>query len=114
MTQAICTMASFYYRYQNLSEVRFLVQIGAFCYLNLNEITRFKYERKNEMNSGLSIRTVKDVIMQTSSHFVNSHLVFLIIVHIISQSRIPSRLQQLIFPRNYLHLYEKMYAQFQK
>ena len=49
-TQAICTMASFYYSYQNLSEVRFLVQIRAFCYLNLNELARFKYERKNEMN----------------------------------------------------------------
>ena len=49
-TQAICTMASFYYSYQNLSEVRFLVQIRVFCYLNLNELTRFKYERKNEMN----------------------------------------------------------------
>lgn len=74
MTQAIYTMASFYYRYQTLSKVRFLVQIRAFCYLNLSEITRFKYKRKNEMNSGLSIRTVKDVIMQISSHFVSYHI----------------------------------------
>ena len=25
-----------------------------FCYLNLNGINKFKYQRKNEMNSGLS------------------------------------------------------------
>ena len=27
---------------------------NCFCYLNLTGITKFKYERKNEMNSGLS------------------------------------------------------------
>ena len=30
------------------------MQIKVFCHLNLNGINKFKYERKNEMNSGPS------------------------------------------------------------
>ena len=48
-------MASFYYYYQNPSGFCFLVEIIAFVILpSLGLITKFKYERKNEMNSGLS------------------------------------------------------------
>ena len=50
--KAICTIASFCYRYQNASVSCFLVQIRAFVVLNLAGITKFTYERKNEMNSG--------------------------------------------------------------
>ena len=55
--KAICTMVSFCYRYQNASVSCFLVQIRAFIVLNLAGITKFTYERKNEMNSGSSEMT---------------------------------------------------------
>ena len=44
-------MASFYYYDKDPSRFCFLLQIGA---LNLTEITKFKYEKKNEKNSGRS------------------------------------------------------------
>ena len=50
-------MTSFYYYnyyYQNASVFCFLVQIRAFVVLNLAGITKFKYERKNEMDFGSS------------------------------------------------------------
>ena len=47
-------MLSFYYYYQNPSGFCFLMQIRVICHLNLNGINKFKYERKNEMNSGPS------------------------------------------------------------
>ena len=47
-------MALFYYYDQNPSGFSFLVQIIALCYLNLAGITKFKCERKNEINSGRS------------------------------------------------------------
>ena len=50
--KAICTMASFCYRYQNSSVSCFLVQIRAFVVLNLAGIAKFKYEGKNERDSG--------------------------------------------------------------
>ena len=50
--KAICTMASFCYRYQNASVSCFLVQIRAFVVLNLAGIAKFKYEGKNERDSG--------------------------------------------------------------
>ena len=46
-------MASFYYYDQDPSGFCFLVQITA-CYLNLTGATKFKYEKKNEKNSGRS------------------------------------------------------------
>ena len=55
--KAICTMASFCYRYQNSSVSCFLVQIRAFVVLNLAGITKFKYERKNERDPGSSEMT---------------------------------------------------------
>ena len=47
-------MASFYYYDQNPPGYCFPEQIKAFVILNLTGITKFKYERKHEMNSGLS------------------------------------------------------------
>ena len=47
-------MASFYYYGQDPSGFCFLVQIRAFCYLNLTGVTQFKYEKKTEKNSGRS------------------------------------------------------------
>ena len=47
-------MTSFYYYDQNPSGLCFLVQIRAFCYLNLTGITKFKSERKNEKDSSHS------------------------------------------------------------
>ena len=55
-------MASFFYYYQNPSGFCFLVQNLGFYYFNLNGINKFKYERKHEMNSGLSSK--KAVIVQ--------------------------------------------------
>ena len=55
--KAICTMASFCYRYQNSSVSCFLVQIRAFVVLNLAGITKFKYERKNERDRSSSEMT---------------------------------------------------------
>ena len=55
--KAICTMASFCYRYQNASVSCFLVQIRAFVVLNLAGITKFKYERKNERDPSSSEMT---------------------------------------------------------
>ena len=55
--KAICTMASFCYRYQNASVSCFLVQIRAFVVLNLAGISKFKYEGKNERDSGSSEMT---------------------------------------------------------
>ena len=52
--KAICTMASFCYRYQNASVSCFLVQFRAFVVLNLAGISKFKYEGKNERDSGSS------------------------------------------------------------
>ena len=52
--KAICTMASFCYRYQNASVSCFLVQIRAFVVLNLAGISKFKYEGKNKRDSGSS------------------------------------------------------------
>ena len=47
-------MTSFYYYDQNPSGLCFLVQNKGFCYLNLAGITKFKYHRKNEKDSGRS------------------------------------------------------------
>ena len=55
--KAICTMASFCYRYQNASVSCFLVQIRAFVVLNLAGISKFKYEGENERDSGSSEMT---------------------------------------------------------
>ena len=55
--KAICTMASFCYRYQNASVSCFLVHIRAFVVLNLAGIAKFKYEKKNKMDSGSSEMT---------------------------------------------------------
>ena len=55
--KAIYTMASFCYRYQNASVSCFLVHIRAFVVLNLAGIAKFKYERKNKMDSGSSEMT---------------------------------------------------------
>ena len=55
--KAICTMASFCYRYQSASVSCFLVQIRAFVVLNLAGITKFKYERKNERDRSSSEMT---------------------------------------------------------
>ena len=45
-------MTSFYYFNLNPLEFCFLVQITlGFCYLNLTEITKFKYEKKNKKDS---------------------------------------------------------------
>ena len=49
-------MASLYYYEQNPSGFCFLVQIRAFVIQTLTGITKFKYERKNENNSGRSSR----------------------------------------------------------
>ena len=46
-------MASFYNYYQNPSGFCFLVKIMAICFLHFIGFTKFKYQRKNEMNSGL-------------------------------------------------------------
>ena len=48
-------MASFYYFYQNSYWYCFLVQIRA---LNLIGITKFKYVKENEINSGLSSKKI--------------------------------------------------------
>ena len=47
-------MTSFYYYDPNPSGVCFLVQNKGFCFLNLAGITKFKYDRKNEKDSGRS------------------------------------------------------------
>ena len=47
-------MTSFYYYDQNPLGFCLLLQIRALCYLNLSGITKFKYERKNEKDSGRS------------------------------------------------------------
>ena len=52
LKRPFCTMASFCYRYQNASVSCFLVQIRAFVVLNLAGIAKFKYEGKNERDSG--------------------------------------------------------------
>ena len=39
---------------QNPSGFSFLVQIMAFCHINFAGITKFKYEKKNEKDSGRS------------------------------------------------------------
>ena len=44
-------MASFYYHDKGPSGFCCLLQIRAFCYLNLTGATKFKYERKNEKNA---------------------------------------------------------------
>ena len=51
----ICIMASFYY-YIWPESFRVLLSCAnwGFCYLNLTGITKSKYEKKNEKNSGLS------------------------------------------------------------
>ena len=41
-----------YYYDQNPSGLSFLVQITAFCHLNLAGITKYKYEQKYEKDSG--------------------------------------------------------------
>ena len=46
-------MTLFYYYDHNPSGFSFLVQIS-FCYLNLAGKIKFKYERKNEKDSGRS------------------------------------------------------------
>ena len=43
----------------------FLCELRLF-YLNLTGITKFEYERRNEMNSGRSSKKTEDVIMQMS------------------------------------------------
>ena len=58
-------MTSFYYYDQNPSEFCFFANDGlslctdapydGFCYLNLAGISKFKYERKNEKDSGRNI-----------------------------------------------------------
>ena len=50
-------MASFCYTYHNASVSCFLVQIRAFVVLNHAGIAKFKYERKNKMDSGSSEMT---------------------------------------------------------
>ena len=47
-------MASFYCYDQDPSGFYFLAQMSAFCYLNLTGATKFKYEKKDEKNSGRS------------------------------------------------------------
>ena len=47
-------MVSFCYRFQNASVFCFLVQSRAFVVLNLAGIAKFKFERKNEIDSGSS------------------------------------------------------------
>ena len=47
-------MASFYYYDHNPSEYCSLAQIKDFGYFNPTGITKFKYERVKEINSGLS------------------------------------------------------------
>ena len=46
-------MASFYTYYQNPSGFCFHVQIMGICFLHFIGFTKFKYQRKNEMNSRL-------------------------------------------------------------
>ena len=68
-------MASFYYYDQNPLGFCFLVQIRAQCYLNLTGATKFKYERKNEKNSGHSSKMTlsgKWPIAETSVTVENS------------------------------------------
>ena len=52
-----------YYYDQDPSGFCFLVQIRAFCYLNLTGAAKFKYERKNEKNSGRSSEMTPSSIM---------------------------------------------------
>ena len=52
--QAICTMTTLYNNDQNTLGFYFLVQIRAFVTLNLAGITKFKYEREDEKDSGRS------------------------------------------------------------
>ena len=51
--QAIYTMTSFPY-YPESFRLLLSYENYGFCYLNLTGISKFKYERKNEMNSGPS------------------------------------------------------------
>ena len=46
-------MTSFYYYDQNPSDIAFQCKLGL-CYLNLAGIAKFKYEKKNEEDSGRS------------------------------------------------------------
>ena len=47
-------MASFYYYDQDPSRLLLSCANEGFCYLNLTGATKFKYEKKNEKNSGRS------------------------------------------------------------
>ena len=58
-------MTSFYY-YPESFRVLLPYENYGFCNLNLTGISKFKYERKNEMNSGPSSK--KSVIVQMA-HF---------------------------------------------
>ena len=55
-------MISFYYYDQNPSGFYFLVLIRAFVIQNLTGITKFKYERKNEKDSGHSSKMTPSCI----------------------------------------------------
>ena len=50
----ICAMTSFNYYDQNPSGFFFLVRIKALVFFNLAGVIKFKYERKNEKDSGRS------------------------------------------------------------
>lgn len=47
-------MTSFYYYYQSVSEFFSLEKITAIVVLNLAGITKYQYERRNEMDSVIS------------------------------------------------------------
>ena len=62
ISQAICTMASFYYYYQNPSGFRFLVQIRAFVTqtsLGIPNFKKYKRKRRNEFLSQIDFISCK-------------------------------------------------------
>ena len=57
-------MASFYYYDQDPSRVLLSCANEGFCYLNLTGATKFKYEKKNEKNSGRTIVQIRPIIKE--------------------------------------------------
>ena len=57
-------MASFYYYDQDPSRVLPSCANEGFCYLNLTGATKFKYEKKNEKNSGRTIVQIRPIIKE--------------------------------------------------
>ena len=55
-------MTSYYYNCLSASEFCFLEKITAIAVLNLPEIAKYQYERRNEMDSVISSSKIKAIV----------------------------------------------------